>query len=251
LSRRNSFLVSIAISAVFLQVVAVAPHASAGGLPVVSVSNAFAIEGDSGQVNATFTISLDRTTEEIVRVDLATNNLTATVADEDYLDVSTPDFEIQPNNLSTTYEANVKGDTNDENNETFEFEMSNPENAELDSDGGDVGIGTIRDDDPVSNHARAVSLRLRRHLKAKGQVTVDDSYNKCRNTVPLDIQRKKPSGWTTVKSITTQTDGEFTTNLPDKTGRYRAKATRKVSVAGGDTQVCASKTSSVKRHRHG
>jgi CSLREA domain-containing protein len=216
--------------------------------PDLSVLNTSAIEGDAGQVNLTFTLSLTGTVPEEVKADLMTSDITATEADNDYLPVTSPGFTIQPNTLGTTYEVNIIGDTTDEDNETVAFTAQNLENAAM---GQALGTGTIRDDDPLVPHERTVAFRLRRHLKAKGRVTVDDSYNKCRNSVDLDIQRKKPSGWDTIKSITTQNDGEFVTNVPDNPGRYRAKATREEKVAGGDTQVCAPKTSPVRRHRHG
>jgi CSLREA domain-containing protein len=215
--------------------------------PDLSVSNTSVVEGDSGQQNAVFTLSLTGTVPEAVTFDLNTVDMTATAADNDYLPVNAPDLTIEANVLTRPYDVNAIGDTNDENNETVGLQVSNPENALL---GDPLGVGTIRDDDPVINHLRKISLRLRRHLKASGRVTVEDSYNKCRKSVPVDIQRKKPSGWDTVKSTTTVNDGTFATRLPDKPGRYRAQAPKQEFLALADTQVCAKKTSGTERHRH-
>jgi hypothetical protein len=234
------------VFAVLLQMIAFAPHASAGGPPVISVSNASVIEGHIHQINAVFTITLDKTSESEVKVDLRTNDITA-IADDDYVDVTSPDFTFDPHTDSKTFVVNVKGDTSDEDNETFELELSNPENAELDDSSG---RGTIRDDDPEVTHSRNISLELSRHLRAAGRVTVDDGFNRCRRSRPVRIQRRRPSGWANVANVLTNDEGRFSTSLPDRTGRYRARALWQEFVAVGDTHECAVTTSEAKRHTH-
>jgi hypothetical protein len=97
-------------------------------------------------------------------------------------------------------------------------------------------------------HARTITLKLRKHLIAKGRITVADEFTECAASVPVKIQRKKPGGgWKTVKNTTTSSTGKYVKKIKDRPGKYRAKAT-KVTLASGD--VCLKDVSSRVKHRH-
>jgi hypothetical protein len=74
-------------------------------------------------------------------------------------------------------------------------------------------------------HTRSIALSLRRHLVARGMVSADDGFTACAATVPVKIQRRVSGNWKTVASATTTSTGAYKKRIPDKTGRYRARAT--------------------------
>jgi hypothetical protein len=100
----------------------------------------------------------------------------------------------------------------------------------------------------VTEHSRSITLKLRKHLTAKGKVTVTDDFTECAASVPVKIQRKKPGGgWKTVKNTTTSATGSYAKKIKDRPGKYRAKAT-KVTLESGD--VCLKDVSPIVKHRH-
>jgi Calx-beta domain len=114
-------------------------------LPSLSVDDVAVTEGQSGSVNATFTVSLAGLTNRTVTVDYATADGTAQ-APGDYTATSgtlifTPGQTTQPITVA------VIGDPAAEPNETFFVNLSLPTNAAL-ADG--QGQGTILDDDGAS-----------------------------------------------------------------------------------------------------
>ncbi|MGH2663935.1 MAG: S8 family peptidase [Actinomycetota bacterium] len=72
-----------------------------------------------------------------------------------------------------------------------------------------------------ATHPRHVTLRLSRHLKALGDVTVPDGTPACL-TGRVAIERKAGKRWKKVKSASTAQDGSYKVRLPDHPGRYRA-----------------------------
>jgi IPT/TIG domain len=90
-----------------------------------------------------------------------------------------------------------------------------------------VGGGTVTstDDFVVSTtHARTITLALKKHLVAKGKVSVADTTTACVSSVPVKIQRHKSGHWKTVGSTTTTSTGSYKKRIKDKPGKYRAKA---------------------------
>ena len=61
---------------------------------------------------------------------------------------------------------------------------------------------------------------------------VSDGFSQCAASVPLKVQRLKSGNWKTVKSTTTGNSGSYKVNIPDKEGKYRAKAPKVVSGGG-------------------
>ena len=112
-------------------------------LPTLSVNNVTVTEGDSGTVNAVFTVTLAQASGLAVSVDYATANGTATTP-ADYTAASGT-LTFAAGQTTKTVTVLVNGDTLDEANETFFVNLSNPSNATI-ADG--QGVGTITDDDP-------------------------------------------------------------------------------------------------------
>jgi hypothetical protein len=113
-------------------------------LPSFVVSDSHVVEGDTGTIDAVFTISLTQTSSQAVSVNYATANGTA-VAPQDFSAVSgTATF--APGTTSQQVRVPVAGDTVDEGDETLSLTLNTPVNAPI-LDG--TGVGTITDNDPT------------------------------------------------------------------------------------------------------
>ena len=97
-------------------------------------------------------------------------------------------------------------------------------------------------------HERTIVLELRRHLVARGVVSVDDGFDACADDVTVNIQRYRNGGWRTIDSDQTNDDGIYREPIPDRTGRHRAVAVREELNAGAD--VCRRDRSPARRHQH-
>jgi hypothetical protein len=109
----------------------------------VSVSDATVTEGNTGTVNATFTLTLSRASDVDVTVQYATANLTA-AAGSDYTAASGT-VTFPAGQTSRTFTVAVNGDRLAEPGETFSVNLIDPTNAAI---GDGQGIGTIVDDEP-------------------------------------------------------------------------------------------------------
>ncbi|MBI1929652.1 PD40 domain-containing protein [Candidatus Poribacteria bacterium] len=109
--------------------------------PALSIDDVTVIEGNSGTVNATFTVTLSVASNEIVTVNYATADGTA-IADSDYVAASGL-LTFDPGDTKKTLTVQVKGDTNLEGDETFFVNLSDATNATI-VDG--QGKGTITND---------------------------------------------------------------------------------------------------------
>jgi hypothetical protein len=97
-------------------------------------------------------------------------------------------------------------------------------------------------------HPRSVTLSLRKHLVARGTVTVGDAFTACVSGVPVKIQRRKSGRWKTVGSTTTSASGSYKKRVRDREGKYRAKAPRVVLNNGVD--ICSADASPARTHNH-
>ena len=111
-------------------------------LVALSVNDASVLEGNSGTVSATFTVSLSLASGQTVTVNYATADGTAT-APSDYTAASGT-LSFSPGQTTRTVTVLVNGDTLDESTETYFLNLSNPGNATI-ADG--QGLGTITNDD--------------------------------------------------------------------------------------------------------
>jgi large repetitive protein len=97
-------------------------------------------------------------------------------------------------------------------------------------------------------HSRSVTLSLKRHLVAKGVVSVGDAFTACVASVPVKIQRRVSGSWKNVGTTTTTATGSYSKKLKDKTGKYRAKAPKVTLNAGVD--ICKGAKSPARKHTH-
>ncbi|MBP7864816.1 MAG: hypothetical protein KA419_02620 [Acidobacteria bacterium] len=115
------------------------------GTSKLYVSDVTVSEGDSGTVNASFTVTLSPTSSNTVTANYATVNGTA-VSPADYTAASGP-LTFTPGQSTRTVTVAVKGDTLDEDNEVFHLDLSGPVNAEI---GTGRGTCAITDNDPLA-----------------------------------------------------------------------------------------------------
>ena len=114
--------------------------------PSLSINNVSVTEGETGTINAVFTVSLSAASSQTITVHYATADGTATVADNDYLATSGT-LTFAPNQTTATIPVPVVGDRIAEANETFSVNLSQPTNAFL-SLTSSTGVGTIVDNAP-------------------------------------------------------------------------------------------------------
>ena len=110
--------------------------------PSFTIDNATVTEGDTGSINATFTVTLSRISLETVSVNAIPYNGSAR-APFDYTS-SGERLVFQPGETVKTFSVPVKGDELNELNETFFVILSSPVNASI---AQGRGVGTIVDDD--------------------------------------------------------------------------------------------------------
>jgi len=123
----------------------VTANGSAGGTPTLSINDVSVIEGNAGTTTASFTVSLSSAAlAGGVTFDIATQNNSATTADNDYVGRSLTSQTITAGNQSFTFNVTVNGDTNSEPNESFFVNVTNVSGATV---GDAVGVGTILNDD--------------------------------------------------------------------------------------------------------
>ena len=109
----------------------------------LSISDVTINEGNSGTRNANFTLSLNGASGQVVSVDVASADGTAT-AGADYTALSSRTIKFSPGQTQRTVTVPVLGDVVKEFNETFFVNLNNPVNASL---ADAQGQGTITDDD--------------------------------------------------------------------------------------------------------
>ena len=111
-------------------------------LPLIHVDDVSVIEGDSGTINAAFTVSLDTISPHSVSVDYATADGSAE-SGTDYTAASGT-LTFASGETEKTVSIVVNGDTANEINEDFFLNLSNSQNASI---GDATGMGTVISDD--------------------------------------------------------------------------------------------------------
>ncbi|MCG3208918.1 MAG: hypothetical protein FOGNACKC_02531 [Anaerolineae bacterium] len=111
--------------------------------PALSISDATVTEGNSGTVDAIFTVTLSVTSAVAINVDYATASGSAT-GGVDFVNVPTTGLVFPPGVQTRTLTVTVNSDVQPEVDETFFVNLSNPSGATI-ADG--QGMGTILDDD--------------------------------------------------------------------------------------------------------
>ncbi len=117
----------------------------AGGPLTISINNVTQAETNSGTTTFSFTVSLSAAAPAGgVTFDIATQDNTATTADNDYVLRSLTGQNIPQGSQTFPFDVTVNGDTNIEPNETFFVNVTNVVNATPTSV---QGTGTITNDD--------------------------------------------------------------------------------------------------------
>src|SRR5436309_6619264 len=98
-------------------------------VPSLAINDVAVTEGNSGTVNAVFTVSLSPASGQTVTVNYATADGTAT-AGADYVAASGT-LTFPPGSATQTIIVSVNGDTLNEANETFFVNLSSQVNAAL------------------------------------------------------------------------------------------------------------------------
>jgi uncharacterized protein len=118
---------------------------TASNSPILSINDATVTEGDSGTTTATFTISLSQPAGPGgVTFDIATQDNSATTADNDYVSKALTGQTIPETQSSYQFDVIVNGDTNVEPDQDFFVNVTNVTGSPV-SDG--QGLGTILNDD--------------------------------------------------------------------------------------------------------
>ena len=118
--------------------------------PTISIGDATVTEGNSGTVNATFTVGLSAASGKALSVQFGTANGTATVAGNDY-EAANGTLNFAVGETTKQVVVVVNGDVTDESDETFTVNLSSPVNVTI---ADAVGTGTITDDDGTPSVSR-------------------------------------------------------------------------------------------------
>lgn len=113
--------------------------------PAISIDDPSVTEGNSGTKVLTFNVSVAAAGSQVVTVDFATSDGTATTAGNDY-QATTGTVTFGLGEVSKTVSVVIVGDTANENDETFNVTLSNASNAIVQKA---IGVGTIQNDDAV------------------------------------------------------------------------------------------------------
>jgi hypothetical protein len=167
--------------------------------PTISIDDVTVTEGNSGTVNATFTITQSAVSTLDTTVSVSTADGTATTADNDYVAFNQT-VTIPAGQTSATVTILVNGDNVYEPTETFTVNLSNAANAAI-VDG--QGIGTISEEDQatvsISSAATPASL------------TEGDSGTQTATfTVSLSNPSSQPITVSVTPGGTAATPGDFT-----------------------------------------
>jgi hypothetical protein len=120
--------------------------------PSLSINDVSVTEGNSGTVNAVFTVTLSAISGQTVTVNYQTANGTAT-APSDYTAIPSTLLTFASGETTKTITVSVKGDTLAEIDETFFINLSGSTNATVSDN---QGVGTIvSDDTPVVQFSSA------------------------------------------------------------------------------------------------
>jgi len=112
--------------------------------PSLSINDVTMNEGNSGTTTFTFTVSLSGPAPGTVSFDIATQDDTATTADNDYIAKTLTGQTIMAGSQTYTFDVTVRGDLKIESNERFFVNVTNVSAASISNS---QGVGNIQNDD--------------------------------------------------------------------------------------------------------
>jgi uncharacterized repeat protein (TIGR01451 family) len=202
---------------------------SVGPAPTLSINNVSVTEGISGTTDAVFTVTLSAAINLTTKVDYQTADATA-LAGSDYQPTSGT-LTFNPGETTKSITVPVVGDDANEPDETFQLNLSNPQNATL---AVAQGTGTIINDDiptpTLSINNVSVTEGISGTTDAVFTVTLSAAINlaakvdyQTADATALSSSDYQPTGGTLIfnpgeiiKSITVPVNGD-NTNEPDET----------------------------------
>jgi hypothetical protein len=170
----------------------------------LSVSDVTQSEGNAGTNTFSFTVSLDSNAPaQGVTFNIATQDGTATDANNDYEPNSVSGATIPAGQSEYTFNVTVNGDTADEPNETFFVNVTNANGAAV-SDG--QGTGTILNDDGAPSAGQIIISEFR--LRGAGADSANDEFIEIYNNSDEEVLVRdssplpdiNPDGWAIVSS---------------------------------------------------
>jgi hypothetical protein len=194
----------------------VPPEAHAQALPSLSINDVSLDEGNSGNTQFRFTVTLSAASSRAVHVDYATANGTAT-AGSDY-NAASGKLTFPTGQTSQTFVVNVRGDTTPEPNETFFVNLTNPDNATI---AKAQGTATIQNDDASPPPPTQPALSINNVSKKEGDSGTTD--------FTFTVSLSSPAGTGGVSFDIATADGTATTADND----YVAKSLTGQTIAQG------------------
>lgn len=196
--------------------------------PVLSIDDLSVIEGNSGQTQATFTISLDRApTVGDVAVHWGTTDGTATLTDQDYVQASGDEtFTAGQTNKRIT--VNVNGDTRSEPDESYFVVLSGVTNADVRDDRGE---GVIRNDDEAPRPiARIDDVRVTEGDSETTTATFTISLDRAPGATPVELD------WATIDGTATVRDNDYAAGGRRETFTGSETSRQVTVLVNGDTK---------------
>jgi len=141
--------------------------------------------------------------------------------------------------VSYTFSPSAAGQFSDSSN----FTISQTSNQ---ADGEDFSVALTGTSG--TRHAGTSTLRLRKHLVAKGRVSAADDFAACESGAIVEVQRRRKGTWRTIDTAVADPEGRYRESLQDRVGKYRAVVEERVVNNGAD--VCDRDVSPVRRHTH-
>jgi hypothetical protein len=169
-------------------------------MPTVSIGDVSVLEGDSGTIGATFTVSLNAPSGRQVTVDHTTSDGTAQ-APGDYVAIPRTTSAFTAGQTVRTITVQVKGDLFVEPNETLALNLSSPVNATI---ADSQGLGTILNDDlagppPPPDQAPRITVPANLTAEAQGFAGAPVTFSSSavdRLGRPLPVGCNPPTGST-------------------------------------------------------
>ena len=189
--------------------------------PSFSIADAQVIEGDSGEADLVFTVTLSPGAGFRTQVKMNTSDGTAT-AGEDYTSLANKIITFEPGDTSKTATVKVTGDEVDEANETLTATLSSDATGGIEF-GRDTATGTITDDDDTPT----VTLALSRSSISESDDSSTDSVHEHQTTVTATLNHLSSVPTTVTVSVEPQ--------VPAKSSDYGISTNKVLTIAAGNT----------------
>lgn len=173
--------------------------------PNITAANTTVSEGDTGTSVATVIVTLSEATSNAVSIDFVTDNGTATLDDNDYIQKSGT-ITFAPYAISQTITFQVVGDSEPEDNETFQIKFGNPKNGILLTNSI---TATITNDDVVTPEISINNISTGEGDIGNKEITVAVTLSKA-TTVPVTVDYRFEPGTATLPGDFIGTSGTIT-----------------------------------------